>query len=68
MKNLIIACCVGLSFFAGCRQNPENGGEEVRGDEVRSDTPMDMNNLEQNVTPVDSTHMNGSYSDTAMRK
>jgi hypothetical protein len=29
---------------------------------------MDMNNLEQNVTPVDSTHMNGSYSDTAMRK
>lgn len=44
MKKIVFFCFTGLLFFAACRQNPENGGEEIRGDEPRSDTAIPMSN------------------------
>jgi hypothetical protein len=42
MKKLIVIAFIGLAAFAACNQNPENGGEEIRGNEQRSDSSMNI--------------------------
>lgn len=44
MKKIIIVCVAAMSISMSCRQNPENGGEEIRGNEQRSDTPISISN------------------------
>lgn len=58
MKGVIISAIAMLSLFIGCKQNPENGGEEIRDGEQRSDTPMTISNY-PNEGADDSSGSNG---------
>ncbi|KAA5536162.1 hypothetical protein F0919_00385 [Taibaiella lutea] len=42
MKRFMILCSACFSLLVACNENPENGGEEVRGNEQRSDTPVSI--------------------------
>jgi hypothetical protein len=44
MKKLILSGFIGIALLSACGGNPENGGEEVRGNEQRSDTAMRISN------------------------
>jgi hypothetical protein len=43
MKKVIIVMSV-TCILISCGQNPENGGEEIRSNEQRSDTPVSISN------------------------
>jgi len=77
MKKLSLIIFAGVCFLSACRENPENGGEEVRGDEQRSDTPLNIskypgegdslqyrsgNAAAQSYTSSDSGHVSGNAS------
>jgi len=63
MKKLIAASMIGLAFFA-CKQNPENGGEEIRGNEQRSDTPMNISSYPgEGASDSNGMHTNNASSD-----